>query len=586
MQSQQQVIDSLPKHIQPFVALQDYSLYSPRDHAVWRFLLHQLSFSLDDKAHKTYFEGLSKTGINKESIPKIEDINHCLNKLGWRAVAVDGFLPPAIFMEFQALKVLAIAVNIRSFEHMLYTPAPDIIHESAGHAPFLIDIDYAEFLQRFGELGMRAINNQYDIDVYEAVRNLSIIKESTLSTEQEKDDAQTLVEQLQDKKIAPSEANLLARLHWWTVEYGLVGELDDFRIYGAGLLSSLSESQCCFARTVDGKQIESPVNTKLLTIDSVNYAYDITVQQPQLFVTKSCRHLSHILAEYSRQMACNTGGFSALNDALEARSVVTSEFSSGLQVSGKLSNVLCDAVQNVIYINTEGASQLCVDNEQLTGHGIDVHSQGFGSPVGRLIGLERCLSQYSIDELGKHGISIGHSVRLNFLSGITVVGQLNNIVRRHQRNVLFSFSECTATDINGHVLFSPEWGTYDMAIGENILSVSGGSADQVYFPQYHQAESNTLIQTEYTERTQVQFSLYQQLRSHREASLDATKLLNLICATEQCDWLLLFEAIELCLLLGSDYDALRSQLHNQLISLQGHDTDTDSLIQQGLTRLC
>ena len=245
MHSQADVIQSLPSHLQPFVAIQDYAAYTPRDHAIWRFLLNQLSFSLRDSAHPTYFAGLEKTGIGFDAIPKIEDINQCLNKLDWRAVAVDGFLPPALFMEFQAHRVLAIALNIRSYEHMLYTPAPDIIHESAGHAPFLIDIDYAEFLQRFGELGMKAIANQHDVDIYEAVRNLSIVKENVDSTEEQINKAQTIVETLQQKSVEPSEANLLARLHWWTVEYGLVGSLDDYRIFGAGLLSSLSESQGC-----------------------------------------------------------------------------------------------------------------------------------------------------------------------------------------------------------------------------------------------------------------------------------------------------------------------------------------------------
>ena len=178
MISQNQVIDSLPVHLSPLVAYQDYQQYTARDQAVWRFLLEQLKRNLKQSAHPTYLEGLQRTGISADAIPRIEDINQCLNKLGWRAVVVNGFLPPAIFMQFQAIKVLVIAVNIRSFEHMLCTPDPDIVHESAGHAPFLIDIDYAEFLQYFGELGMRSIACKADMDVYEAVRYLSIIKET------------------------------------------------------------------------------------------------------------------------------------------------------------------------------------------------------------------------------------------------------------------------------------------------------------------------------------------------------------------------------------------------------------------------
>ena len=586
MQSQQNVIESLPAHIQPFVALQDYSQYNPRDHAVWRFLLHQLSFSLKGKAHATYFDGLAKTGISKEAIPKIEEINHCLSKLGWRAVAVDGFLPPAIFMEFQALKVLAIAVNIRSFEHMLYTPAPDIIHESAGHAPFLIDIDYAEFLQSFGELGMRAIANQHDLNIFEAVRHLSIVKESSLSSDQEKLDAQTQVEQLQDKKVTPSEANLLARLHWWTVEYGLVGELDDFRIYGAGLLSSLSESQCCFDRKIDGDVIHSDVVTKLLTVDSVNFAYDITVQQPQLFVTKSCRHLSHILAEYSRKMACNTGGYAAMKAALEAQSVVTCTVNSGLQVSGKMSKVQCDAVHNIIYFNTEGPTQLSLDNSQLVGHGIKHHAQGFGSPVGKLIGMERCLSLYSIDELHNHGITINQKICLQFLSGITVTGQLDSIVRRHQKNVLFSFSNCTVKDISDTILFNPDWGVFDMAVGESIVSVSGGAADQVHFPQYLKPESTTVIQTEYDDVTQTQFDLYQKVRLCRESQkVEIYSLIEEILETKDSDWLLLFEALELLQLVNSNNSGLKDTLSQALHISKEQSNDTASLIAQGLERL-
>lgn len=582
--SQQSVIDSLPKHIQPFVAIQNYSKYTPRDHAIWRFLLHQLEFSLEGIAHKTYFTGLEKTGISNDCIPKIEHINACLNKLGWQAVAVDGFLPPAIFMEFQALKVLAIAVNIRSFEHMLYTPAPDIIHESAGHAPFLIDIDYAEFLQRFGELGMRAIANQHDIDIYEAVRNLSIVKESPSSRDDDISDAQTLVEQLQDKKVAPSEANLLARLHWWTVEYGLVGDVDDYRIYGAGLLSSLSESQDCFDEPQQNSS-KSKVIKKRLTIDSVNYAYDITAQQPQLFVTESCRHLSHILEQYSGQMGFQKGGLSSLNKALDAKSIVTTTLNSGLQIAGELANIATDAVDNITYLSTQGPTQLAFQYEQLLGHGIEFHAQGFGSPIGRLIGMERCLSQYSVDELKQHNIQVNQVINLYFLSGVTVTGYLNNIVRRKQKNILFSFTDCTVKDINDGVLFDPDWGVYDMGVGDKIISVSGGSADQNHFPQFQVPEENVEIKTHFSDALIQRFDLYQQLRICRQTTSNPSDLFLTIADSPNTDWLLLFEALELCKIDKRDHTEVAFVLNQKLLSFKGKDQDTDALINGGLDRL-
>jgi len=569
VQSQHDIIESLPPHLRPFVAIQDHQAYSPRDHAVWRFLIHQLAYSLKSSAHPTYFEGLERTGIGFESIPRIEDINLKLSELGWRAVAVDGFLPPAVFMEFQAIKVLAIAVNIRSFEHMLYTPAPDIIHESAGHAPFLIDIDYAEFLQRFGELGMQAIANQHDMNHYEAVRDLSIVKEDVNSSENQIAAAEQRVESIQNTKVDASEANLLARLHWWTVEYGLVGEVDNYKIYGAGLLSSLSESQSCLNDNTVAKQ--------LLTINSINSAYDITAQQPQLFVTQSCRHLSHVLEEYAQHMCCNAGGSASLIKACDAASINTVVMNSGLQISGKVSRVSCDAVGNAIYLNTDGPTQLALDGQELDGHGIDYHAQGFGSPIGRLIGLERCVSAYSIDELKRHGIDIGKSVNLRFLSGITVTGKLTRVLRREQRNILMSFDDCTVQDVDGNILFDPSWGAFDMAVGDSVVSVYGGSADQVNFPIYQAAANSAHEQVSHSDKQLEVFALYQQLRDCRENKQEVSELVDYLLSLKGVDWLLLFEALEMC-----DDETLGTKIIECLNSETG---DASVLVQQGLARL-
>jgi phenylalanine-4-hydroxylase len=81
-------------------------------------------------------------------------------------------------MEFQAYNVLVIASDIRQLEHIEYTPAPDIIHEGAGHAPIIANCEYAEYLRRFGEIGCKAISSYEDYELYEAIRILSILKEA------------------------------------------------------------------------------------------------------------------------------------------------------------------------------------------------------------------------------------------------------------------------------------------------------------------------------------------------------------------------------------------------------------------------
>jgi phenylalanine-4-hydroxylase len=132
---------------------------------------------LKDKAHQSYiWNGLEQTGISIDAIPDIDTMNRILSKIGWAAVTVDGFIPPAAFMEFQAYNVLVIAADIRPIDQIEYTPAPDIIHEAAGHAPIIADPEYAEYLRYFGEIGSKAFSSSADFALYEAIRHLSILK--------------------------------------------------------------------------------------------------------------------------------------------------------------------------------------------------------------------------------------------------------------------------------------------------------------------------------------------------------------------------------------------------------------------------
>lgn len=484
--TQTQIIDSLPKHLRPFVAEQNYAQqYSARDHAVWRFLLARLSRRLSKTAHPVYLEGLAKTGISLDHIPSIDEMNECLAKLGWRAIVVDGFIPPAIFMEFQAHRILVIALEMRQFEHLLYTPAPDIIHESAGHAPFLADIDYAEYLQLFGEIGMRAISNQYDEALYESIRHLSILKSSPETSKDQVSDAEQQLNSLLQRDEEPSEAALLTRLHWWTVEYGLVGEIDDYRIFGAGLLSSLGESEHCLN--------DETVKKLPLTLEAIKNPYDITREQPQLYVTKSCRHLTQVLNEFAAGMAFKRGGAFGVDRAIGAQTVCTAVLNSGLQISGIFCEQLLDPMGNTTFIKTSSPTQLSFKDKELYGQGLAQHKHGFSSPLGLIKDFSRCLSEYSIDELRALGVAIGQVVTLEFLSGIIVRGMLTSITREEHRNLIFSFDDCYVTAIDGRILFEPSWGVFDMAVGAQITSVFGGSADKEKYPLHRPSSLQSVV---------------------------------------------------------------------------------------------
>jgi len=238
-------VANLPPHLAKYIVDQRYEKYTSVDHAVWRYVMRQNYSYLKDAAYYPYIPGLKMAGLTIEKIPSLQEINDALANIGWGAVTVDGFIPPAAFMEFQAYRVLVIAADIRQLEHIEYTSAPDIIHESAGHAPIISDTDYNQYLSYLGFIGTKAIFSSKDFELYETIRQLSILKEMPGIDEAVIKKTEATIFEQQQNLGEPSEMALLSRLQWWTVEYGLIGPLDQPKIYGAGLLSSIGESASC-----------------------------------------------------------------------------------------------------------------------------------------------------------------------------------------------------------------------------------------------------------------------------------------------------------------------------------------------------
>lgn len=294
------------------------------------------------------------------------------------AVTIDGFIPAVAFFDFQAHRILPIACDIRQYDHIAYTPAPDIIHEAAGHAPIILDETYRSYLKIFGEIGSRALSSKEDYELYEAIRYLSIVKEDPESTEEVIRQAEEELERKAKAVQNVSEANELARLYWWTVEYGLIGDCENPRIYGAGLLSSVGESISCLQDDV--KKIPFSLQACIET------DYDITKPQPQLFVCRDFQELIDAILEYSKRMALNVGGTESLIKARNMPQTTTAVYSSGLQVSGILAELEFDSQGEAVYLKTTGPSALAVGNKELPGHGKQYHAEGFGSPIGRLAG--------------------------------------------------------------------------------------------------------------------------------------------------------------------------------------------------------
>ncbi|WP_286760359.1 aromatic amino acid hydroxylase [Salegentibacter sp. UBA1130] len=567
------ILDRLPAHLQQYIKPQNYDDYTPVNHAVWRYVMRKNVDYLSKVAHESYLDGLKQTGISIDHIPNMYGMNRILKEIGWAAVAVDGFIPPAAFMEFQAFNVLVIASDIRQLEHIEYTPAPDIIHEGAGHAPIIANPEYAEYLRRFGEIGCKAISSAKDYEMYEAIRHLSIIKEAEDTPKQEIEEAEKKVDYLQNNMGKPSEMAQIRNLHWWTVEYGLIGTLEDPKIYGAGLLSSIGESAWCMTDKV--KKIP-------YSIEACKQEFDITKPQPQLYVTPDFAHLSSVLEESANKMALRKGGLEGIQKLIDSKNLGTIELSTGLQISGDFSKVI-EHDGKPIYIQTSGKTALSHREKELVGHGVKNHPDGFGSPIGSLKGINLAIEDMSPRDLRAYDIYEGEKIEFEFEGGIKVKGEIITGTRNLQgKIIIISLKDCTVT-YGEEILFKPEWGKYDMAIGKEVISAFAGPADNLSFDLITHKTSTTTIKSKSTPEREELNSLYASVRNIREGkdakfSLDAA--LELVKKHHPKDWLLSVEIYELAV--GKD-EKLAKEALNNLEDVKSLRPDISHLIDGGIS---
>ncbi|MFN7825287.1 MAG: aromatic amino acid hydroxylase [Pseudobdellovibrionaceae bacterium] len=528
-------MDRLPVHLNKYIVDQDYAKYTPVDQAVWRYILRQLRAFLKIHAHESYLDGLEKTGITIDAIPKIENISQKLEKFGWRALPVSGFIPPAAFMELQSLGVLPIASDMRSLDHLLYTPAPDIVHEAAGHAPILINPEFADYLKAYAQVAKKAIISKEDLDVYSAIRDLSDLKEHPDSKAEQIQRAQERLDQVTKSVSHVSEAAQLARMNWWTAEYGLVGSLEEPKIYGAGLLSSVGESRWC---------LQTKVKKIPMSLDCITTSYDITEPQPQLFVTPSFQKLKAVLKDFSKTMAFNTGGCLGLDKAIRAESVNTVELDTGLQISGVLERYELDSKGQICFLKFKGPTQICKQDTEISGQSAQYHQHGYSTPLG----------DYSL----QGDLTVGNQVKVRYASGIVMEGEVLKT-----SDDIFTLTKCSVYLFRNQervLLFDPAWGDYDVCKGSHVVSVYGGPADRIAYGLHEDFMAHRVARKIYSPEELIVHQQYAEMRNLREkikslAEYQSTK-----------------EASELALkVLELVNEALRQRAQDWLIALEGYE---------------
>ena len=567
-----EVTKKLPKHLLQFVVDQPYDAYTPVDQAVWRYVMRQNYHHLRKVAHESYVQGLQLAGVDIEQIPTMYGMNRILKSIGWAAVAVDGFIPPGAFMEFTKYNVLVIAADIRTLEHIEYTPAPDIIHESAGHAPILAMPEFADYLKAIGDAGSKAFSSKEDVELYEAIRHLSIIKEDPNTKADEVLEAEAAIEKVQHNMGEPSEMALIRNLHWWTVEYGLIGTLDNFKLYGAGLLSSIGEGMSCLSKDV--KKLP-------YTLDAMHYNYDITKPQPQLFVTPDFAHLTTVLEQFKKLMAWTTGGLDGVRKAIASQQTGTIVYSSGLQVTGTFIQCV-DADKIPILVQTSGPTAFSLNNSQLHRYGKEKFVDGITAPVGNLLDAPKPLEEFSDEDLSRMGIQKNRTVQLRFEHGVEVEGQLRDIVRsREGKIIILELHQASVRHSGEVILVDPD---YAMPVGVRIVSAFAGPADVEAFQPTVVVPHEKMHKINYDEQDLKLHELYRKVREARTNPSLKNQLEGVWKKVVQDfpeDWLLSLEILEI-LDKASGYEQIGSSIRDYLNGLKKRKPELENLISNGL----
>jgi phenylalanine-4-hydroxylase len=236
--------------------VQQYDSYTAKDHYVWSLLFSRQIEKIHTVAYKNFAPGLAQLNFQSETIPDFNAVNIKLQHItGWQVYAVPGLIDNRMFFERMFFKHFGATTWIRKIEELDYLEEPDMFHDVFGHIPLLTDPLICEFLHGLARIGTAHLDDEAVIEA-------------------------------------------LARLYWYTIEFGLVKENSDLQIYGAGILSSIGETDYCLSDDV--KKIPFDLETILAT------PYIKDKFQEQYFILESIGQLRNALGQLRERFETRT----------------------------------------------------------------------------------------------------------------------------------------------------------------------------------------------------------------------------------------------------------------------------------------
>lgn len=234
---------------------QNYESYTDEDRQVWKILFERQMASLPGKAGREFLEGIRRVGFEADRIPDFTDVNHRLKRMtGWELTAVPGIVPNRDFFELLTARRFPATTWLRKMAQLDYLEEPDMFHDVFGHVPLLSHPRFCGFLEGLSRIALRRID---DADAIER----------------------------------------LSRIYWYTVEFGLIREGGDLRIYGAGILSSSGETEFALC----GKPEQKPYDPEAVLASP----YFTDRFQDQYFVVESLGQLFGSLNRIERCLSKN-----------------------------------------------------------------------------------------------------------------------------------------------------------------------------------------------------------------------------------------------------------------------------------------
>ncbi len=229
-------------------SLQIYSNYTSEDFLVWQTLFNRQMSTLQQHAAGTFLKAVDDVNFTAAQIPDFIETNTRLAQLtGWQILTVPGLCPPTDFFQFLGAKKFTATCWLRTMAQLDYIEEPDMFHDVFGHIPLLTNPDYCAFFQQLGQLAVQYAHNQQVIDQIE-------------------------------------------RLYWFTIEFGLMQEKGELKIYGAGIISSKGET----ANALGNASTKSDFNLHKI----INHNFRNDVIQNEYFVIDSFQQLTEALNEF------------------------------------------------------------------------------------------------------------------------------------------------------------------------------------------------------------------------------------------------------------------------------------------------